>query len=368
MKITDMKIHVIRRGHKSEDKTITTAWMEAPVITIMTDEGVEGISCGKIGMALAQYLINFKPLILGENPLYIERIWQKLLASDRIFMYPQPALGAIDMALWDISGKVANLPIYQMLGAYRDNIKAYYSFKCDTLEAYVEGALESKAKGFIAYKHKPLPRKPESKNTIEGDIELCRAVRDVVGKEMILMFDPIGIYRYEEALRVGRELDKLNYYWYEEPIPDQNILELITLSNKLDTPIAGLEAYPASLQTITQYLISGAVKMVRSNALNQGGITELKKIAALTEAFGLNFEITTSANPIANVANLHVSCAIKNCEFFEWWVPTKQLWDFGVVKESLNVDNQGNVHAPQGPGLGLELDWDYIDDHTVAKL
>jgi len=368
MKITDLKIHVVRREAGKDNISKIPDWMEAPVITVMTDEGIEGISCGKSGLAMAHYLLKLKPYLIGENPLYIEKIWQEVVSADRILMYPQPVVGTLDLALWDIAGKVAGLPIYQMLGAYRDKVRAYYSCMCDTKEAYIEKALEAKSLGFSAYKHKPLPRHSELVSAPERDLDVCRAIRDAVGDDMLLMFDPIGWYDYEEALKVGRGLDELNYYWYEEPVSDQNIFELKMLKAKLDVPIAGLEAYPVDLRTINQYLMDGAVDIIRCNSINHYGITQLKKLAALSEAFGQNYEMTTTANPIGNAANLHVSCAMKNCEFFEWWTPENQLWDFGVVKESLRVDKNGDVHAPQGPGLGMELDWDYIHSHTIATL
>lgn len=368
MKIVEMKIQVIRKEGGNDEVSTVPDWLEAPVITIVTDEGVEGISCGKSGVALAQYLLKFRPMLIGEDPLYIERIWQKIFSEDRRIMYPQTVLGTIDIALWDIAGKVAGLPVYKLLGAYRDEVMAYYSCMCETTEAYVEKALEAKANGFAAFKHKALPRDSGHISCPEKDIALCRSIRDTVGSEMLLMFDPIGWYAYEEALKVGRALDELGYYWYEEPIPDQNVLQLKKLCDKLDLPIAALEAYPADLRSINHYLLKGAVDIIRCNSVNHGGITQLKKLAALTEAYGLNYEMTTTANPIGNTANLHVSCAMKNCQLFEWWVPETQLWDFGVVKKSLRLNDRGYVPVPQEPGLGMELDPDYIRAHSIATL
>ncbi|MFH0914157.1 MAG: enolase C-terminal domain-like protein [Chloroflexota bacterium] len=373
MKITEVKIQVIQRdpppkeegvlGYASGATSTAMELMEAPVVVIRTDEGIEGISCGRSGLALAQYVARLRPHIIGENPLYIEKLWQKLVALNRTMMYPPPALGVIDIALWDIAGKVANLPLYKLLGACRSELPAYASStRRSSIDAYVRHALESKAQGFTAYKHKPL-----SWGKVEVDLELCRAIRDAVGKEMRLMFDPVAIYSPEDALRLGRGLEKLGYYWLEEPIPDRNMQGLARLCASLDIPIAALEASPGDLEGIASYLVAGAVDIVRSDALHHGGITQLLKVAHLSEAFGARCEIHTCSNPIANTANLHVSCAIKNCEYYEWWMPEKLLWDFGVVKPSLKVE-KGMVKVPEGAGLGLELDWDYIKAHTIATL
>jgi L-alanine-DL-glutamate epimerase-like enolase superfamily enzyme len=99
---------------------------------------------------------------------------------------------------------------------------------------------------------------------------------------------------------------------------------------------------------------------------NHGGTTALKKIASLAEAFGIKWEIHVSPNPWMDVANLHVICSMKNYEFYEWFVPDEIL-QFGV-KETLKLDDEGYVHVPQGPGLGLEPDWGYINNHTIQTL
>jgi len=191
-------------------------------------------------------------------------------------------------------------------------------------------------------------------------------VREAVGDDMVLMYDPVARYDHNQALMVGRELEKLGFYWFEEPIRDTNMSGLIQLCNDLDIPIASLEVIPGNIYSRAQYIARGAVDIVRSDTLFNGGITPLKKTASLAEAFGMKCEIHYNPNPLANAANLHVMCSIKNCDFFEWVVP-EWLWDFGV-KENIKLDDEGYVHVPEGPGLGLEVDWEYVDRHTIATL
>jgi L-alanine-DL-glutamate epimerase-like enolase superfamily enzyme len=367
MKIEDIKIRVIRRDAPASEEvspkyggvSFLKELYEVPVFTIMTDEGIAGNSFGINGLALAQYLARLRPLLVGEDPLYRERIWQKLWEQSRVLFFPQTVLGVIDVALWDINGKVANLPIYKLLGAYRNKVKAYASStQRPNPESYAKEALELKARGFLGYKlHVPgIPSR---------DLEICQAVREAVGDDMLLMLDPVGRYDREQALMVGRELEKLNFYWFEEPVSDFDIDGLAQLCRSLDIPIAGLEVRPGNLYAVKQYLVRGAVDIVRSDSLFNGGITQLKKVATLAEAFGLKCEIHTNTNPLMNAANLHVTCSIKNCEFYEWWVPEKLIWDFGV-KDSLKVDNEGFVHVPEEPGLGMDVDWEYVNGHTIA--
>jgi L-alanine-DL-glutamate epimerase-like enolase superfamily enzyme len=366
MKIKDIKIQVVEREIDLQGADITHGGVshlkgmaEVPVLRVVTDGGIEGTSFGRDGLRLAQYLHSLKPLLLGEDPLYVERIWQRMWTASRMMHLPDTALGTIDIAIWDIIGKAANLPIYQLLGAYRDKVRAYASSgQYPDAEAYVRQALDLKARGFTAYKL-------HVSGVPDEDLRVCRAVREAVGEDMILMHDAVGLYSREQALRVGRELEKLNFYWFEEPIQDTDMDGLVQLCNALDIPIATLEVLPGTLYTRAQYIARGAVDIVRSDTLYNAGITPLKKTASLAEAFGMKCEIHCNPNPLANAANLHVICSIKNCDFYEWMVP-ESVWNFGV-KETIKLDNQGYVHVPKGPGLGLEVDWEYIDSHTTAS-
>lgn len=371
MKIKDLRIQVIARGKEDFggiDATESASFFvkqmaQVPVLTIVTDDGIEGTSLGTDGLRQAQYLTAFRPLLLGEDPMYVEKIWQKMWAMSRIAHLPDAALGTIDIALWDIIGKATNLPIYKLLGAYRDKVRAYASVipfgQQWKVEDFVKNALECKARGFTAYKL-------HMKGTATEHLAVCRALREAVGDEMVLMLDPVGEYDRREALMVGRELEKLNFYWLEEPIPDADMAGLIQLCNALDIPIAALEALPGGIYIRAQYIARGAADIVRSDALYNGGITPLKKTASLAEAFDMKCEIHYNPSPLANAANLHVMCSMSNCDFYEWVVPEWQ-WDFGV-KESIKLDGEGYVHVPKEPGLGLEVDWEYINSHTVQTL
>jgi len=227
------------------------------------------------------------------------------------------------------------------------------------VDAYVQQALQWKEKGYTAMKL-------HVEGVPEKDLAVCRAVRNAVGDGMTLMHDPVGLYDHEQALRVGRELEDLDYYWYEEPLPDTDIHGLRQLSKALDISIAGLEDLPGSVYTAAEYITSGALDIIRGDVLLKGGITSLKKIAALAEAFGMKCEIHLSLSPVMNAANLHVACSIKNCDFYESFVP-EEVFNFGVKKD-IEIDRQGYAHVPKGPGLGMEIDWDYINKHTIATI
>ena len=332
-----------------------------PVVSVITDEGIVGNSCGVSGLGMAEYLASLRPLLIGEDPIYRERIWQKIWAMDRVLLLPQPALGIIDVALWDIAGKVANMPLYQMLGAYRNKVRVYASSsQYSSVNEYVDEAIELKKRGVQAYKL-------HVSGIPSEDLAVCQAVRSAVGDEMMLILDAVACYDRAQAVKVGRELEKLNFHWYEEPISDFDIDGLVQLCSALDIPIAGKEVTPGNLYSSTEYIVRGALDIIRASVLYSGGITAVKKTASFAEAFGLKCEIHSNDNPLMSAANIHVSCSIKNCDFYEWYVPQESQWDLGV-KNNLKLDSDGCVHVPEGAGLGIEIDWDYINSHTVVQV
>ena len=343
MKISDMKIQLIKRDVESmtghdiahAGTSFLSGLAEVPIVRLLTDEGIEGISCGRVGRIAAMALQTIRPVLLGKNPLYIEQIWQKIWEMDRIYQWPPSVLGTVDVAIWDIIGKAANMPLFQLFGAYRDKIRMYASaMQHPGTEDYVREALECKQRGYTAYKI-------HAHGGPQEHIAVCRAVREAVGQDMILMLDALGVYDRNQALMVGRELERLGFHWFEEPIPDTDMDGLIQLSNALDIPVLTLEILAGNLYSRAPYVSRGAGDMIRSGTIWNGGITPLRKTMALAEAFGINCEIHVSGNPWMSAANLHVACASKNCEFFEQLIP-ESFWSFGV-KQDFKRDNESYI-------------------------
>ena len=191
---------------------------------ITTDNGIVGFSfMDSIHRGIIEEIV--KPVLIGENPLYRERIWQKLRPRQRLNRhFNDRTLAAVDEALWDIGGKIAGMPVFQMLGAYRDRIPAYGSIMVgddfpgglDTPEAYAKYSIELVARGYKAIKlhtwMPPIIPNPDPKM----DVAACAAVREAVGPEIKLMLDPYHDYSRQQALYLGRELEKLDFYWIEE--------------------------------------------------------------------------------------------------------------------------------------------------------
>ena len=363
MKITGVKVQCYTYPMPALHRGQFGANQEATLVCIETDAGITGYGCaraqgGTIGRVIAEAVLSTaRPRLIGQDPFQRERLWQSLWALDRGQYQPIFVTGAVDVALWDLAGKALDAPIWQLLGAYRCHLPAYASSApLPAMEDYVAEATACRARGFPAYKIHP-PGIPDL------DVAVCRAVREAVGPDMRLMLDPMGAYDHATALRVGRELEHLGFYWYEEPLNAYDLRGYAELCRSLDIPVVACETVAGGPRSTAQFIHQGAGDIFRADVYWRGGITGVLKTAHLCEAFGLACEIHHGATPLMDMANLHCACAIPNCEYFEVLVP-EEGYRYGL-KAYPEVNADGYVHAPTAPGLGVEIDHDYIDSHTT---
>ncbi len=245
------------------------------ITTIATDEGAEGYYLGghshgdQDGLTPEErdYVLHrIRPLLIGEDPLDREKVWQWLWAAKT----PEHLLSVIDLALWDLLGRVAGLPVYKLLGGCRDKVKAYASTypNLGAPEAYADHAAACQGQGYTAYKIHPYyywdpatgRAAPGRPSHVEWDLEVCRAVRARVGDAMVLMFDPWGTYHvYEDALRVGRALEQLNFYWYEHPMPEHRVEPYVRLAQELRIPICSPEIVEGMIFSRAEWIRQGSV-------------------------------------------------------------------------------------------------------------
>jgi len=379
MKITDIETIAFRTTtHFSSTRWGGVVFGE-PVETIqtithiLTDEGAEGYMVGG-NPAINERVM--KPLLVGEDPLGREKLWLWMdqLCTSRHAM-AESDMGIIDCALWDLYGRMVGLPLYKLLGGSRDVVPAYGS-SFDHLgppEVYVRQALDCKAQGYKAYKihpyvfwnphtNQPWPMTP---GFPREDVEVCRAVREAVGDDMVLLVDPFGSYTLEEALWVGRELEKLNYYWLEQPIMETRMESYRRLTRELQINILAPEHIPGGIFTRAEWLLQGASDMMRVD-ISYGGVTGCYKLASLCQAYGYKCEIHG-----AGWAHVHLVAAMpeSTCEYYErgWLHPDLDYEHRTPYLKNIcdPLDGQGNVIVPQRPGLGFDFDWDYINANRV---
>lgn len=347
------------------------------VLTIVTESGLEGtvfVSGAQtapsiVTKALAEIV---RPQLIGLDALDIGAIWAKLWPQER--MLSTVAIGAVDTALWDILGKVAGLPIHRLLGTVRHSIPAYISsWNHEHPEDYAAEAAHYQSLGFTAYKFHP-PTQARSFRGIDvplsEDIRTARLVREAVGPEMRLMSDSPRVYTYEEALTMGRALQELDYYWYEDPLPADDIYGYERLRKHLDIPILATEMTGGGPYSYAQWILRGATDYLRGDVAFKGGITALSKIAHTAEVFRLGFEVHDGFNATGNLAGANVVMATPNAQYFE--ILTIQdtgvygfdHFSYGLAEPIEIVD--GKVLAPTGPGLGRALDTELLESGIVA--
>jgi L-alanine-DL-glutamate epimerase-like enolase superfamily enzyme len=333
------------------------------LLAVTTDEGLTGHAflgtssnpASLDGPGLIRFL---KPVLMGQNPLDRERLNRLLWGRARAATVR--SIGACDVALWDIAGKAAGMPIHRLIGTSRDSISAYASSEIHgSIEAYAEQARHYQSTGWAAYKIHPPQRWQE-------DIKVCEAVRKAVGDDYRIMLDSTWSYRFEEALRVGRVAEALGFYWYEDPLVEQDIYSYVKLKQKLDIPIMATEFPIGGLDMYAPWIMNQATDILRGDVAVKGGITTLIKTAHLAEAFRMNYEVHHGGNSLNNVANLHVIMAIRNTEFFEVLLPDA-MQKYGLA-EDITVDRDGLVNAPSGPGLGAKIDFELIERKKVGVL
>ena len=329
--------------------------VEAVMLTLEGDEGQQGTALSwtaelPVRAVVAAIEEAAAPLLAGADPLDRPRILAPLWRAFRVGL-PLPVIGIVDVALWDLAARAEDLSVADMLGRRRDRIRGCASAPpVDTPEdgeAMVDELLDD---GFRAIKLHVC-------GDLETDIAVSRAARRAAGDDVDLMMDAMAVYDRHSARSLGFVLDDLNFRWYEDPLSDEDLEGWRELRRLLETPIAGADSVRFTARDYGRPAATGAFDIVRMDAA-RNGITELRALADLAASLGLQCEGHSFGSALGQAANLQVALSISNGDFFELPVPIGGL-DTGV-QEGLELDEDGFVLAPDGPGLGLELDPDAL--------
>lgn len=366
MQITDVKVWNFRQPMAALHRKRFAGDLEISLVAIETDDGITGYSSaraqgGTSGQVLTEHIIkSAKPRLIGENPLDREMLWKRLFDLEQGMYMPIFVTSAVDVALWDIAGKVMNQPVYRVIGGARDRILGYASSAYhETVDQYLEDAKAAFEAGFLAYKLHPF-------RDADKDIALCRAMREKYGNSVILMLDAGGAYTRQDALRVGRCLEELRFEWFEEPLSHYDLDGNRDLRSRLDIPIVGAETIAGSAFTAVSAALHGAFDMVLCDVYWKMGITGMLKVIRACEAINVRIASHHGASPIMNTANLHCLCATTSADYMEILVP-EEGYNFGL-DEYATIDSSGYVSVPNSPGLGIEVDWDYIHANLASAV
>jgi L-alanine-DL-glutamate epimerase-like enolase superfamily enzyme len=348
------------------------------VLTIETDAGITGEFAGgdaatyaQVGMA-ARYLI-------GKNPLQREVLWNDIKRAMR--KLDRMGMGPIDLALWDIAGKAYQAPVYELLGGWKRTLPAYASTVhgdhvqqggLNSPEAFADFAMQCKEMGYPAFKIHGWGQDPSDEQYIGREVANVLAVRKAVGPEMDLMLDPACEYdTWGDTLKVGKACDEADFFWYEDPYKDGGISAFAhkKLRELIKTPLL-LGEHVRHLETRMDFVLAGGTDYVRVDSYYDGGITGAMKVAHAAEALGLDVEIHAPGP-----AHRHLMAAIRNTNYYELGLVHPKIksnrppiFSDGYSDDLDAVDRRGHVAVPQGPGLGVTLDWDYVRRHESGKV
>ena len=377
IKITDVEV-IRMQAHVEPHNN----WL---FVRIHTDSGITGIGEGSLqykDVALEAEIKNFATYLRGKDPFQIEHIWTSL--HRRVTWtggaVTISAISAIDLALWDIKGKALGVPVYELIGGkVRDRVPLYANgwFAGDRPSAhgpqggeageaawYAARAQDVVKQGYRCLKLYPFGgAQAVTPERIARGVGLVRAVREAVGPQIDVAVDVRARLNIGSARRVAQQLAELDIAWLEEPILFDNVDAMAEFARSVPFPIAtGEQLY--TRWEFRPLLEKNAVSIIQPDICHAGGISELRKIAAMAETYYVSLAPHNSNGPISTVASLHLDMAIPNCHMQELFLNSLDLYQQVLTNPIGVADGYGT--PPDGPGWGTELNDAVIAQHPPS--
>jgi galactonate dehydratase len=372
MKITDLRVFQTQGGHAN--------WT---FVKLYTDSGLTGVgeaSLERNDEVVVKALETFRDFLVGQDPFQIEYIWNALYKQT--FKYGQliilTALSGIEQALWDIKGKALGVPVYELLGGkLRDKVRAYanaWAFQKvvtsmtaeDTPDSIAQNALKMVDKGFTAMKWDPFREGGQVIQRSEEEFALAcvKAVREAVGPSVDILIECHGRFNMHSAIRIAHKLEPYDPFFYEEPIPPDNLDALAALQRSINLPIATGERLYTRWE-FRPLFEKNAAQIIQPDICNVGGIWELRKIAAMAEAYYVSVQPHNSNGPVQTIASLHLDASIPNFVFQEFFYPYLDMYNEVLTEPIIYKD--GYLEIPTSPGLGTDIREDVIRKRPPKK-
>ncbi len=357
MRITDVETIVLKHPFGPAETGVMRDWIN---VLVHTDEGLTGIGRGGNPQLIARDLA---PVLVGQDPRQIARLWEEMYESAWRYRGPGRAamssIGALDIALWDLYGKACGQPVWRLLGGYADVVAAYadgIGYMDQSPEEVAAEVTEHADLGYDAIKLH------FNSCTPQEVIDKVRLSRDALGPDKKLMIDVSRAWSGEVAVETVRQLEPYKLYWIEEPVRhDDEPFYMRMVQEATGAIVAGAEG-EGTLYGIRRLINEGALQLVQTDILIGGGYTGLMRIAALCAAYHLPIAPHGAQFPdvnchfVAAVPNGLMVPACPSCEPFQIW---SKLYD-----PTFRVED-GRIVMTEKPGLGLELDWDFVNRHRV---
>jgi len=337
-------------------------------VKLFTNQGITGVGEGGIrgraGTMIAA-IREHERYIVGKNPLEIERHWQAMYRWPRWRGGPilNSAVSAVDIALWDIAGKVLDAPIYQLLGgAAKDKIRLYIG------GGSAEAVHRVKERGFNACKTGPVISKDgiiQQPWDIKSEIKRLREMRDAGGDDFDILYDAHTQFKPEMALEFCTQIEELRPFFVEEPMLTSDIGKMQWLAEKVKVPLCQGESQFMKFgfqEMIDRHLIS----YINPDVIHAGGISECKKIAAMAESHFIDVALHNAQSPVMTLAGLHVNACTTNCVIHEFNQARKYApWEEELYNGVHIKYSNGYADLPSGPGLGIDINEEEAKKHPA---
>ena len=330
------------------------------LVKIETDAGITGIGLGAEGTIARATVEHLATLLIGEDPIDVERLWHRMWVPKLIGRrgITTRAISAIDIGLWDIRAKAAGLPLYKLLGGYRDRVPTYiaggYYEEGKGLRELAREMEENVELGARAIKMKvgAVP--------IREDVERVRVVREAIGPDVKLLVDANCAYRHYEAIQLARRIEDYDIFWFEEPVAPDDYEGHRTLAAATTIPIAtGENEY--TRYGFRDLIAHRAAAILNADAKILGGVTEFMKVAALAQAHDLDIAPHGSQD-----IHVHLVAAIANGLILEFYRDTVDPMWGKVYHHTLRLNDDGTVSPPDVPGIGADPNYEVLAPHRIA--
>ncbi len=376
MKITGIKTYALRATLGEQRfgwSQRVTGSRQTAICVISTDAGVEGVGeafyFGGPSTIVTQLLNEaFTPLLIGKDPMDTSVIWDELYNWTRDQGQKGltiSALSAVDIALWDIKGKALGLPVYKLLGGgYRNRARVYATGLYEPQDvpsvekALVQEALGYKAAGFGGMKLK-------IGYDMATDLGYLRGIREAIGNDLLLMVDANHAFNAPEAIRLARAMEPYDVYWFEEPVPPEDIDGYIEVRQKSRIPIAGGEC-EYTRYGFRELISRRAMDILQPDLCAMGGFSEMMKVIAMASAANLPVVPHVWGTSVGLAAALQLFASLPH--FPDRCLPAEPLFEYdrsphpfrdGVTQEHFTM-HDGYLQIPDRPGLGVTLDLDFV--------
>lgn len=360
MKIADIGTTLLRTPLDGTLRNPLFRWTEklTLLVFVRTDAGDLGVGeawCAAGSAAVIETFLreDVRPELIGEDAHRVEGIlrrFRRRCAMSSRKSETDKALSAVDIALWDLKGKAAGLPLWRLLGGCDPRVPAYASGglyrEGQGVDAFAAAHAREIEAGFRAIKIK-----------VGGaaravDVSRVAALREAVGPDVGLMVDGVATMDVPAAIALGTALRPYDITWFEQPVPNENVAGLARIHREVGIPVAGNEN-EAGLDAFRRLIEAEAVHYVQFDPVIGGGFTEGRKIAALAEASHLPVTLHHSNSVVSMLANLHLAAALPNCHSIEFHMIHRQLFEH--APDGCLAVADGHVVAPERPGLGVDL-------------